>query len=321
MTSRIEHEAVLASVEYLERVHGFAVSFVDADATGLVPAAVLRAVLRPDTTLVTIGWANNEVGTVQDIRTLAAAAHEVGALFHTDAVQAAASLPVDVGALGVDALTLSGHKLGAPKGSGAAYVRAGLPLEPLLHGGGQERGRRSGTENVAWAVALAAACAELESARAHSVDGANRAEATTAETRSSVVHSAGGVDRAEATTGADRAGADRDAFIGAVLAGVPEARLTGHPHARLPHHASFVVPGVNGETVLLELERRGVLASAGSACAAGRTEPSYVLLALGLTTDEASAALRFTWADDVSAADLQTAASAVIESVAAVRRQ
>ena len=289
VTTRIEHEAVLESVGYLARVHGFAVTYVETDATGLVHPDALRAALRSappgGTALVTIGWANNEVGTVQDVVALASVAHEVGALFHTDAVQAAAALPVDVGALGVDALSLSGHKLGAPKGSGAAFVRAGVPLEPLLHGGGQERGRRSGTENVAWAVALAAACRDVVAERAGARDQADVGD--------------GGVE--------------------ALLSGASavDARLTGHPSARLPRHASFIVPGVNGETVLLELERRGVIASAGSACAAGRTEPSHVLLALGFTPDEASTALRFTWTPDVTAAQLAEAARALAEAVAA----
>jgi cysteine desulfurase len=283
VTTRIEHDAVLESIGYLARVHGFAVDYVETDAAGLVSPAALRAALRPDTALVSIGWANNEVGTVQDLPALAAVAHEAGALFHTDAVQAAAALPLDVAALGVDALSFSGHKLGAPKGSGAAFVRAGLPLEPLQHGGGQERGRRSGTENVAWAVALAAACREVRG-----------------EVRDD--------------------GSARDAFIRAVLQTVPRARLTGHSARRLPQHASFVVPGVNGETALLELERRGVVASAGSACAAGRTEPSHVLLALGCSPDEAVAALRFSWTPEVTPAQLSEAAAALAASVAAVTR-
>jgi len=289
VTTRLEHEAVLGSVGYLARVHGFAVTFVETDATGLAHPDALRAALRSarpgGTALVTIGWANNEVGTVQDVAALASVAHEAGALFHTDAVQAAAALPVDVGALGVDALSLSGHKLGAPKGSGAVFVRAGVPLEPLLHGGGQERGRRSGTENVAWAVALAAACREVAAERA-SAGAGPRAAGDGVETLLASASAAG-------------------------------ARLTGHPSARLPRHASFIMPGVNGETVLLELERRGVIASAGSACAAGRTEPSHVLLALGCTPDEASAALRFTWTADVTPAQLAEAARALPEAVAA----
>ncbi|HEY0249521.1 MAG TPA: cysteine desulfurase family protein [Gryllotalpicola sp.] len=302
VTTRIEHEAVLESVAYLARVHGFAVTYAQTDASGLVTSAALSAALRPDTSLVSIGYANNEVGTVQDVAALARLAHDVGALFHTDAVQAAASESLDVAALGVDALSFSGHKIGAPKGSGALFVRGGLPLEPLLHGGGQERGRRSGTENVAWAVALAAACAELAAERALPLP------------RSSAAHSAWPSDRGEVTT----AGRARDAFIAAVRARVPGARLTGHPSRRLPHHASFVVPGLNGETLLLELERRGVLASSGSACAAGRTEPSHVLLALGFTPDEASTALRFTWTPDVTPEQLQQAAAALADGAGAL---
>lgn len=286
VTSRIEHEAVLESVDYLRRLHGFEVSFVETDSTGLIDAAALRAALRPDTALVSIGWANNEVGTVQPIAELADASHAAGALFHTDAVQAASVLPVDVASLGVDALSFAGHKLGAPKGSGAVFVRGALPLEPLVHGGGQERGRRSGTENVAWAVALAAACREVG-------DSVRTAERPSA--------------------------ARRDAFIAQVLREIPGARLTGHHVARLPHHASFVVPGLSGEIVLLELERRGVVASSGSACAAGRAEPSHVLTALGYETDAARTALRFTWAAETTDDELRAAASALTESVSAAR--
>ncbi|WP_298226414.1 cysteine desulfurase family protein [Gryllotalpicola sp.] len=292
VTSRLEHEAVLQSADYLRRVHGFAVDYVEPDADGLVDPAALRRALRSDTTLVTIGFANNEVGTVQDIGALAAVAHGVGALFHTDAVQAAPELPIDVAALGVDALSFSGHKLGAPQGSGAVFVRGRLALEPLLHGGGQERGRRSGTENVAWAVALQTACALTAGEFAAQ---ARRADAI--------------------PVGA----ASRDGFIAAVLAAVPGAALTGHPSRRLARHASFVVPGVNGETVLLELERRGVIASSGSACAAGSTEPSHVLTALGYDEDAARTALRFSWTADTGDRELALAADAVREAVAAVR--
>jgi len=245
-----------------------------------------RRAIRPNTKLLFAETIGNPKINVLDISSIADIAHEAGALFHTDAVQAAAHLPIDVRALGVDALSVSGHKLGAPKGSGAVFVRAGLPFEPLLHGGGQERGRRSGTENVAWAVALAAACGELAAER-----------------------------RTE--RGTER-GAD---FIERVLSTVPGSRLTGHRTQRLPGHASFIVPGAGGETVLLELERRGVIASSGSACAAGRTEPSHVLTALGLTTDEASAALRFTWTADVAAAELEASVTALAAAVHAVRPQ
>ncbi|MEV8212293.1 cysteine desulfurase family protein [Leifsonia sp. NPDC077715] len=286
VTTPIEHEAVLESVDYLVRLHGFTVTFVPVGRDGLVAPADFGAALRPDTTLASVMLANNEVGTVQPIAELAALAHAVGVPFHTDAVQAAGWLPLDVGALGVDALTVSGHKIGAPKGVGALYVRGRIPVEPLVHGGGQERGRRSGTENVAGAVALGVA------ARLALADRAARASA---------------------------AAAARDAFIAGVLAEVPDAELTGHPSSRLPGTASFVFPATNGEAVLLELERRGIVSSSGSACAAGSEDASHVLLALGYPEDVARTAVRFSWGPEVVAADLAAVAPAVGEAVRAVR--
>ncbi|GAB3803586.1 cysteine desulfurase family protein [Humibacter antri] len=288
VTAATEHEAVLESVDHLRRVHGFEVDLVPVDEYGTVTADALSAVLRTDTTLVSLAYANNEIGTIQPIADLVGAAHRVGARFHTDAVQAAGRLPLDVRRLGVDALSFSGHKVGAPKGSGAVFLRGGMPVEPVLHGGGQERGRRSGTENVAFAVALATALASAEAERSAWPAG----------------------------TGPDPI---RDRFIAGVLARVPGANLTGHPEKRIPGHASFVIDGVNGETVLLELERRAVVASSGSACAAGRTEPSHVLTAIGLPDDVASTALRFSWTGAVGS-ELDRAVDALVEAVAAVRR-
>ena len=285
VTTPIEHEAVLESVDYLVRLHGFEVTFVQVGPDGLVTAEAFAAAVRPDTTLASVMLANNEVGTVQPIAELAAIAHEHGIPLHTDAVQAAGWLPLDVRALGVDALSVSGHKLGAPKGVGALYVRGRIPLEPVIHGGGQERGRRSGTENVAGAVALATAA------------------------RLSV---AGLEERATAVAAA------RDAFVAAVLAEAPGASLTGHPTARLPGTASFVFPGINGEAVLLELERRGVVSSSGSACAAGSEDASHVLLALGYPEDVARSAVRFSWGPEVTAEQLAAVAPAVGEAVRAV---
>lgn len=287
VTAATEHEAVLESVDFLQRVHGFTVDYVPVDCDGIVTVEALASVLRPHTTLVSLAYANNEIGTVQPIDLLAQAAHSVGARFHTDAVQAAGRLDLDVRRLGVDALSFSGHKVGAPKGSGAVFVRGGIALEPVLHGGGQERGRRSGTENVAFAVALATALEAAEQER-------------------------------EGRAGAGDGDTVRDEFIDAVLTRVPGARLTGHPQQRIAGHASFVIDGVNGETVLLELERRGVVASSGSACAAGRTEPSHVLTALGLADDEASTAVRFSWSD-ASRDDLARAAEALAHAVETVR--
>ncbi len=286
VTTRIEHEAVLESAAYLERLHGFDVDFAATDQVGVVTPDALADVLREDTSLVTIALADNEIGTVQPISELSAVAHELGAPFHTDAVQAAGWLDLDVGRLGVDALSLSGHKLGAPKGIGILYVRGRIPLEPLIHGGGQERGRRSGTENVAGAVGLATAIRLSER---------------------------------EQSANAARARDAQRAFVGEVLRLVPDAHLTGHPDRRLPATVSFVFPGTGGESVLLELERRGIVSSSGSACAAGSEDASHVLLALGYSEDVARTAVRFSWSSEITPAELTPVATAVAESVAAVR--
>jgi len=286
VTSAIEHEAVLESCAYLARFHDFDVTVLPVGPDGRVDPAVLRAALRPDTTLVSIAHADNEIGTVQDVPALAAVAHEVGARFHTDAVQSAPWLPIGLGVLGVDALSLSGHKLGAPKGTGVLAVRAGVPLEPLLHGGGQERGRRSGTEDVAGAVAVATAL---------------------------------GLAAETVRSGQGTATTVRDAVLDGVLAAVPGAFVTGSREHRLPGHASFCFPGVNGETVLLELEQRDVVSSSGSACAAGSTEASHVLTALGIPEDVARTALRLTFDAALTADDVPVVVGAVADAVATVR--
>ncbi|MBZ2196657.1 cysteine desulfurase family protein [Occultella gossypii] len=285
VTTRIEHEAVLASVDYLVRVHGFSVTHVAVDTDGRVRPEALDAALRPDTTLVSIALANNEIGTLQDITSLAAAAHGRGALFHTDAVQAAGWLPVSARDLGVDALSISGHKVGAGKGIGAVYLRGRLPVEPVLHGGGQERERRSGTENVPGAVALGIALSLAE---------------------------------AERDQLAPRVGAARESFIARVLELVPTAVLTGPRTVRLPNHASFCFPGTSGEAVLLELERLGVVSSSGSACAAGSDEPSHVLIAIGVPPEVAQTSVRFTFGREVTEEDLAGAAESVGAAVASV---
>ncbi|WP_412148405.1 cysteine desulfurase family protein [Curtobacterium flaccumfaciens pv. flaccumfaciens] len=286
VTSAIEHEAVLESCAYLARFHDFDVTVLPVGPDGRVDPAVLRAALRADTTLVSIAHADNEIGTVQDVPALAAVAHEVGARFHTDAVQSAPWLPIGLGALGVDALSLSGHKLGAPKGTGVLAVRSGVPLEPLLHGGGQERGRRSGTEDVAGAVAVATAL---------------------------------GLAAETVRSGEGTATTVRDAVLDGVLAAVPGAFVTGSREHRLPGHASFCFPGVNGETVLLELEQRDVVSSSGSACAAGSTEASHVLTALGIPEDVARTALRLTFDAALTADDVPVVVGAVADAVATVR--
>lgn len=284
ITTPIEHESILESVAYLERLHGFAATRIAVDGHGRVAPDAAAAALRDDTALLSLGYANNEVGTIQDVAAIAAVARERGVPVHIDAVQAAGWLPLSAAELGVDAISIAGHKLGAPKGIGVLGIRGRIPLEPLLHGGGQERGRRSGTEDVAGAVGIATA---LELAEA------GRAEASARLT---------GI---------------RDAFIARVLAIVPSAELTGDPVHRLPATASFTFAGTSGEAVLLELERRGVVSSSGSACAAGSDEPSHVLTAMGIPAEIAQTAVRFTFPHWLSQS-LDAVADAVAASVAAV---
>ena len=284
VTTPIEHEAVRESADHLRRLHGFEVTELPVDVYGLVDPGALAAALRPDTTLVSIQHANNEIGTVQPIRELASIAREAGVPIHTDAVQSAGALEVGLGALGVDAASVAGHKLGAPKGVGALAVRAAVPLEPLMHGGGQERGRRSGTENVAGIVgfATALALAALERPQTEQVRAA------------------------------------RDIIVDGVLDRVPGAVLTGSRQQRLAGHASFCFPGTSGEAVLLELERRGIVCSSGSACAAGSDEPSPVLLALGIPAEVAQTAVRFTLPRDITPAQAGEVVDRVVAAVAVV---
>lgn len=285
VTTPLEHESILESADYLRRLHGFEVSFADVASSGRVSADSIERMLRPDTALVSLGYANNEVGTVQDLAAIAAVTREAGVPLHIDAVQAAGWLPLSMSALGYDAVSLAGHKIGAPKGIGVLGVRGRIPLEPLIHGGGQERGKRSGTENVAGAVGFALA---LELAEAERVSAAERVTALRAR------------------------------FVERVLSSVPSARLTGDPEHRLPGTASFTFEGTSGEAILLELERRGVVSSSGSACAAGSDEPSHVLLALGVDPAVAQTAVRFTFGHG-AAEPLDEVAAAVAASVIAVQ--
>jgi len=284
VVSPIEHESILESADHLRRFHDVEVTPIPVDGLGRISVAALTQALRDDTALVALGHANNEIGTVQDVASLATAAREAGVPVHVDAVQSAGWLPLS--GLGADAVAIAGHKLGAPKGIGALAVRGRVALEPLMHGGGQERGRRSGTENVAGAVALATA---LELADAEREEASARVAESTGR------------------------------FIAAVHALVPQAALTGDPVARLPGTASFTFAGVSGEAVLLELERRGVVSSSGSACAAGSDEPSHVLLACGISPAVAQTSVRFTFGRDALPHDLaERLAGLVAESVRAV---
>ena len=280
VTTAIEHEAVLGSCDYLHRHHGFEITHVPVDHLGSVKPDAFEAALRPDTTLCTVMLANNEVGTIEPVAELAERAHRYSVPFHTDAVQACGSLPLQIGDLNVDAMSLSGHKFGAPKGVGALFLRGRYTIEPVLHGGGQERGHRSGTENVAGAVAFATA---LE------------------------------ISQREVELKVKRLTMLRDALIRGILGSALGALLTGHPTQRLPNNASFCFPGTSGEAVLLQLEERGILCSSGSACAAGSDEPSHVLTALGYTREIAQTAVRFTLSEVITSEDVEE----VIRSVAA----
>ncbi len=287
VTTPIEHEAVLACCDYLQRHHGFTITYLPVDREARVRPADLEAVLKqhPATTLVSVMLANNEVGTLQPIAELAAVAHAAGVPFHTDAVQACGSLPISVPELGADALSLSGHKLGAPKGVGVLYLRSRVAAEPVLHGGGQERNRRSGTENVAGAIAFATA---LELAAR------------------------------ELPARVPQLTALRDRLIHGVLDTVPEALLTGHPTERLPNNASFCFPRTSGEAVLLQLEERGILCSSGSACAAGSDEPSHVLTAMGYGREVAQTAVRFTLTHETTAEQIDETVASTREAVRSV---
>ena len=256
ITTAIEHHAVL-HMQGLEK-HGYEVTYLPVDEYGRVTADQLRGAIREDTILVSIMAANNEIGTILPIKELCAIAHEKGVLFHTDAVQAVGHIPLDVKELDVDMLSVSAHKFRGPKGIGALYVRRGLSLPPLLTGGGQESGRRSGTENVAGACGMAAA---LEEYMEHMDENVKKVSAM------------------------------RDRLIEGLLK-IPYSRLTGDPVNRLPGTASFVFEFIEGESMILSLDAAGICASSGSACSSGSLDPSHVLTAIGLPHEVAHGSLR-----------------------------
>ncbi|AJT41286.1 cysteine desulfurase family protein [Psychromicrobium lacuslunae] len=283
LISAIEHPAVMESAEFLARVHGFEVDVIPVHRSGLIDSAIFAEKLGPDVALASVMYANNEIGSIQPLAELAelTTAHRVP--LHTDAVQASGWLSLNIAELGVDALSLSGHKFGAPKGVGALILRSRTLAEPLIHGGGQQSGLRSGTENVAFAVALACAIQLAEA------------------------------ERAEAFS---RVSGLRDDFIAAVQSRLPQALLTGPSgEARLPSIASFCFPGTHGESVLLELERRSIICSSGSACAAGSAEPSPVLLALGISAELAQTAVRFSLPSSVTRLELDQTVEALVQAV------
>jgi len=270
ITSSVEHHAVLHACQYLES-QGFEVTYLPVDAEGMVQPESVYNAINERTTLVTIMYGNNEIGTINPISEISKSIKErAGELsrtivFHTDAVQAAGYLDLDVASQGVDLLSLSGHKFHGPKGTGVLYIKRGTPYLPLIHGGGQERERRSGTENIPGIIGLSLA---LESANAIREETGQRCSAL------------------------------RDRIIGSVLEQIPGTRLNGHATERLPNNANFSFTGVEGEPILLGLDVAGIAASSGSACSSGSLEPSHVLLALGQSAETARGSLRLTLGRD-----------------------
>lgn len=285
VTCATEHHAVLHACEYLAS-RGFELTVLPVDAYGLVRPSDVQAALRPDTVLVSVMYANNEVGTVQPVAAIGALCRERGVPFHCDAVQAPGALPIDVPSLNVDLLTLAAHKFYGPKGVGLLYARHGTPLLPQINGGGQERRRRAGTENVAAIVGMARALTLAEERRV-----------------SYVAHSS----------------ALRDRLVERVLSDVPLALLNGHPTERLPNIASLSFAYVEAESVLLLLDQYGVCASSGSACSSGSLEPSHVLTAMGLPADYANGTVRFSLGKDTTAADIDTLLAVLPASIQRLR--
>ena len=273
ITSAIEHHAVLHTCEALER-EGFEVTYLPVDEHGLVSVEDFKAAIRPDTILASIMFANNEIGTIEPIRELAAAAHEASVVFHTDAVQAFGHEPIDVNELGIDMLSASSHKIYGPKGVGLLYVRRGVKLQNLLDGGQQERGRRGSTENVPGIVGFA------------------RAAELAAE---------------EIVPERDRQLALRDHAIRRILEEIPSAKLNGSWESRLANNVNFSFEFIEGEGMLLQLAARGICVSSGSACTSGSLDPSHVLLAIGLPHEIAHGSLRMTLGRDTTLADIDFA--------------
>lgn len=284
ISTAFEHHAVLHTLSKLEK-EGFEVTLLDVHGDGLVRVEELAAAIRPDTCLVTVMYANNEIGTIQPIADIGRVCRERGVLFHTDAVQAAGHLPIDVRAQNIDLLSLSAHKFHGPKGVGALYARRGIALTNLVEGGAQERGRRAGTENTAGIVGMAAALDEA--ARNMERDSAKMT-------------------------------ALRDRLI-AGLSRIPHSALNGDAERRLPGNVSFCFEGIEGESLLLLLDDKGVCASSGSACTSGSLDPSHVLLAIGRPHEVAHGSLRLTLSGETCGEDIDYTIKAVTEVVAYLR--
>ncbi len=285
ITTAIEHHAILHTCQQLEK-EGFEVTYLPVDADGLVDPTQLEAAIRPDTTLVSIMYANNEIGTLEPIAELAAVAKAKGVLFHTDAVQAIGHVPIDVQAQGIDLLSMSGHKFHAPKGVGALYVRQGVHLQRLMQGGAQERGQRPGTENLA------------------SIVGMGRAiELATADIEAR----------------AARVAKLRDHLIQRLTTEIPYVKLNGHPTRRLCGNVNVSFRFIEGEALLLHLDLKGIAASSGSACTSGSLDPSHVLLAIGLPHEIAHGSLRLSLSEENTPEEADYAADCLVEIVGKLR--
>ena len=265
ITSKIEHHAVLHTCEYLEKERGFEVTYVDVDENGKVKLDELKKAIRPTTILITIMFANNEIGTIQPVKEIGAIAKEHGILFHTDAVQAFGQVPINVDEMNIDMLSASGHKLNGPKGIGFLYIRKGVKIRSFIHGGAQERKRRAGTENVPGIVGLGKA---VEIA-------VNTMEERTKKEMEL-----------------------RDYLIDRVLSEVPYTRLNGDRYDRLPNNANFSFQFIEGESLLIMLDMAGICGSSGSACTSGSLDPSHVLLSIGLPHEIAHGSLRLSLGDE-----------------------
>lgn len=284
ISTKFEHHAVLHTLQKLEK-QGFEVTYLDVHENGIVRPEDVKAAIRPDTVLVSVMYANNEIGTIQPIRAIGAICREQGVLFHTDAVQAVGHLPIDVQADNIDMLSLSAHKFHGPKGVGALYARKGVALTSLIEGGAQERGKRAGTEDL---PAIAGMAAALQ-------DAVREMDANTA-----------------------RVSALRDRLIEG-LSAIPHSTLTGDREHRLPGCASFCFEGIEGESLLLLLDQKGIGASSGSACTSGSLDPSHVLLAIGLPHEVAHGSLRLTLSPENTPEEMEHIIQAVTDVVAYLR--
>ena len=286
ITTKIEHHAILHTAEYLEK-RGFEVTYLDVDEDGKISLEDLKAAIRPTTILISVMYANNEIGTIQPIREIGQIAHEHGILFHTDAVQAYGHVPIQVDECHIDMLSASGHKLNGPKGIGFLYIRTGVKIRSFIHGGAQERKRRAGTENVPGIVGFGAAV--------------KRAFETMEERSTREIRV-------------------RDYLINRVLEEIPYCRLNGHRTDRLPNNANFSFRFIEGESLLIRLDMKGICASSGSACTSGSLDPSHVLLAIGLPHEIAHGSLRLTIDEEITEADVDYVVDSLKEIVEDLRK-